>query len=159
MQNKFTKLLGLTIISLFYFSCTTYKPFYAKSEKDWQKANNPDTLSLSYTVFLVGDAGKPDLIKQEPTLKLLQSQMYKTDTVFSKNKADTTIKVTSSPKDAVIFMGDNIYEHGMPKPGAFDRELKEKYITEQMKIVKDFKGKKIFIPGNHDWDKSQRKIL
>jgi hypothetical protein len=154
MQNKFTKLLGLTIISLFYFSCTTYKPFYAKSEKDWQKANNPDTLSLSYTVFLVGDAGKPDLIKQEPTLKLLQSQMYKTDTVFSKNKADTTIKVTSSPKDAVIFMGDNIYEHGMPKPGAFDRELKEKYITEQMKIVKDFKGKKIFIPGNHDWDKS-----
>lgn len=154
MQNKFTKLIVMPFIGLFYCSCTTYKPFYAKSEREWEKANNPDTLSLDYTVFLIGDVGKPDINKQEPTLKLLQSQLYQTDTVISKNKADTTLKVTSSAKDAIIFMGDNIYEHGMPKPGAFDRELKEKYITEQMKIVKDFKGKKIFIPGNHDWDKS-----
>ncbi|MBK0384175.1 metallophosphoesterase [Pedobacter sp. SD-b] len=154
MQNKFTKTIGLVAISLFYFSCTTYKPFYAKSEKDWKKANNPDSLSLSYTVFLIGDVGKPDIDQQEPTLKLLQSQMYQTDTVFSADKSDTTVKVTSSPKDAVIFMGDNIYEHGMPKPDAPDRKLKEQYIIEQMKVVKDFKGKKIFIPGNHDWDKS-----
>ncbi|OAQ41879.1 hypothetical protein A5893_01815 [Pedobacter psychrophilus] len=154
MQNKFTKLISLSVVGLLYCSCTTYKPFYAKSERDWKKANNPDTLSLDYTVFLIGDAGKPDVDQQEPTLKLLQSQMYQTDTIISKNKADTTLKITSSAKDAVIFMGDNIYEHGMPEPGAFDRELKEKYITEQMKIVKDFKGKKIFIPGNHDWNKS-----
>lgn len=140
------------MLSFFYCSCTTYKPFYAKSERDWQKANNPDSLSLDYTVFLIGDVGNSVNETQEPTLKLLQSQIYQTDTIISKNKADTTIKITSSTKDAVIFMGDNIYDHGMPKPGAYDRGLKEKYIIEQMKIVKNFKGKKIFIPGNHDWD-------
>jgi hypothetical protein len=137
-----------------YTSCTTYKPFYAKSQKDWKKANNPDSLTLDYTVFLVGDVGKPSLTKQEPTLKLMESQMFKVDTVI-KNLVDTIINKTSSKKDAVIFMGDNIYEYGMPEADASDREEKEKRIIEQMRIVKNFEGKKIFIPGNHDWNKSR----
>ncbi|MBU0696894.1 MAG: metallophosphoesterase, partial [Bacteroidetes bacterium] len=155
MSNKPNqRYIGLFIIFFCFNACTSYKPFFAKSEKDWQKANNPDSLKLDYTVFLIGDAGKPSLTEQEPTLKLMESQMYKTDTLV-KDSRDTIIQKLSSPKDAVIFMGDNIYEYGMPEPGAFDRKLKEQYITEQMKVVKDFKGKRIFIPGNHDWRKSR----
>jgi hypothetical protein len=149
------KLIFLFTTGLFLSSCTTYKPFYAKTERDWEKANNPDTLTLSYTVFLAGDVGNPDLKKQEPTLKLLESQMYRNDTTISKNKKDTLIKKVSDVKDVVIFMGDNIYEHGMPEPDASDRKDKEARIMEQLKIVKDFKGKKIFVPGNHDWNHSR----
>ncbi|MFC5282982.1 metallophosphoesterase [Pedobacter alpinus] len=154
MQNKYKLILSFLIISLIYTSCTTYKPFYAKSERDWQKANNPDSLKLDYTVFLVGDAGNPSLDVQEPTLKLMEKQMYKTDTTISKNGLDTVINKYSSKKDVVIFMGDNIYNNGMPDVGDNDRPEKEKFITEQLKIIKDFKGKKIIIPGNHDWNHS-----
>ncbi|MEO5910584.1 MAG: metallophosphoesterase [Pelobium sp.] len=156
MLNKTTKFYtALFLACVSYTSCTTYKPFYAKSERDWQKANNPDSLKLDYTVFLIGDVGKPSVDKKEPTLKLMESQMYKTDTVYKVNGVDTIINKTSSAKDAIIFMGDNVYEYGMPEPDASDRKLKEQYITEQMKVVKDFAGKTIFIPGNHDWKKSR----
>ncbi len=155
MQNKYKIILSFLLISLTYTSCTTYKPFYAKSERDWEKANNPDSLKLDYTVFLVGDVGNPSLSEQEPTLKLMEKQMYKTDTTISTNGLDTVVKKYSSQKDVAIFMGDNIYEYGMPEADASDRAEKEKKITEQLKIVKDFKGKKIFIPGNHDWNKSR----
>lgn len=154
MIKHFTKLLYLFLIGILHISCSTYKPFYAKSEKDWQKANNPDTLSLSYTVFLIGDAGNANLLSQEPTLKLLESQIYRVDTVFSKISKDTSIIKNSDSKDVVLFMGDNIYENGLPTPDAFDRTEKEAKILEQLKIVKDFKGKKIFLPGNHDWNNS-----
>ncbi len=154
MRNTYTSILICLIAILSYTSCTTYKPFYAKSQKDWQKANNPDSLTLDYTVFLLGDAGKPSSNKQEPTLKLMESQMYKIDTVISANLKDTVIKKTSSSKDAVIFMGDNIYESGLPVLDASDRKEKERRITEQLKIIKDFKGKRIIIPGNHDWNHS-----
>ncbi|WP_017257350.1 metallophosphoesterase [Pedobacter arcticus] len=153
MRNTYLPILTCLIACLGYTSCTTYKPFYAKSQKDWQKANNPDSLTLDYTVFLIGDVGKPSLDVQEPTLKLMESQMYKIDTII-KNLQDTVINKTSSNKDAVIFMGDNIYEHGMPEADAVDRKEKEQLITEQLKVVKDFKGKRIFIPGNHDWNRS-----
>ncbi len=155
MLNKSITYTAIFLASLSFFSCTTYKAFYAKSERDWKKANNPDSLKLDYTVFLIGDVGNPSLDKQEPTLKLMQSQMYKTDTVYDSLTKDTTIKLSSSKKDVAIFMGDNIYEYGMPEPDAPDRKEKEKKIIEQMKIVKDFKGKTIFIPGNHDWNKSR----
>ena len=85
MQNNYKLILSFLTISLIYTSCTTYKPFYAKSERDWEKANNPDSLKLDYTVFLVGDAGNPSLNKQEPTLKLMEKQMYKIDTTISNN--------------------------------------------------------------------------
>lgn len=152
MHNKYLPLLVCLLLGICYTSCTTYKPFYAKSQQNWEKANNPDSLSLDYTVFLIGDVGSPSLTAQEPTLKLMESQIYKVDTIFS--KGDTTTRKTSSNKDAVIFMGDNIYEYGMPAADAPDRANKEKRIIEQMKVVKDFAGKRIFIPGNHDWNKS-----
>ncbi|HEX7365593.1 MAG TPA: metallophosphoesterase [Pelobium sp.] len=154
MRNNYLPILICILVGVAYTSCTTYKPFYDKSQKNWEKANNPDSLSLDYTVFLIGDVGKPSLTRQEPTLKLMQSQMYKVDTVI-KNITDTVVNKTSSKKDAVIFMGDNIYEYGMPEPDAFDRKEKEKRITEQLKVVADFEGKRIFIPGNHDWNKSR----
>src|SRR5690606_38744185 len=34
-------------------------------------------------------------------------------------------------------------------------EEKERRINEQMNVVKNFKGRKIFVPGNHDWNEGR----
>ena len=64
------------------------------------------------------------------------------------------MKNTSHPEDVVIFLGDNIYERGMPPPEASDRKEKERRIISQMEVIKNFKGRSIIIPGNHDWNES-----
>lgn len=151
--NRLSIFSGFILISI--SSCISTKPFYEKSEKNWEYVNKPDSLHLKNTVFLIGDAGAPSSAKQEPVLKLLESQIYKRDTVKNPLKGKDSILYQSSEKDAVIFLGDNIYETGLPEISAEDRKEKERRIGEQLKIVKNFKGKKIFIPGNHDWNESR----
>jgi len=149
MRNKFLRYFIYIVIGVLAFSsCISLKPYYAKSQQNWNKVSPPDSLKLKYTVFLIGDVGKPSENRQEPVLKLLQSQ------IFDKSRATNAASDTnySRPEDIVIFLGDNIYESGLPEPTAADRKEKERRIIEQMKVVQDFKGKKIFIPGNHDWN-------
>lgn len=156
ISNSLRRLIILYIIGFILQSCTSLKPYYDKSQLNWKAANSPDTLQLKYSIFLIGDAGNPDKNRQEPVLKLLQSQLFHNDTLISAGKkTDSVIVNTSHPEDVVIFLGDNIYETGLPEPDAGDRKEKERRITEQMNVVKDFKGKKIFLPGNHDWNESR----
>ncbi|MHB1177112.1 MAG: metallophosphoesterase [Daejeonella sp.] len=153
-----TKLYIFVLFFLILFAiqaCTTLKPFYDKTQLNWQTANSPDTLKLKYSVFLIGDGGVPEKNRQEPVLKLLQSQVFHQDTTRGITVPDTGVVNNSRPEDVVIFLGDNIYETGMPEPGAADREEKERRINEQMNVVKNFKGRKIFVPGNHDWEEGQ----
>ena len=152
MKNNFTTIIiTLFLVEFLLQGCTSLKPYYDKSQANWKSSNPPDTTKLSYSVFLIGDAGNPDKNRQEPVLKLLQSQLYPKDS--TKLLSDTTN--TSNPKDLVIFLGDNIYETGLPEPDKFDRKEKERRISEQMNVVKNIKGKKIFVPGNHDWSESR----
>ena len=140
--------LGYIFFSLtILHACISVKPYYAKSQLKWNQATVPDSVKLKYSIFIVGDAGNPASNKQEPTLRLLQSQLYDSLRTI---KGDTGN--FSRPEDIVIFTGDNIYQTGLPEPDAADRKEKERRIIEQMKIVKNFRGKKIFIPGNHDWN-------
>lgn len=153
MKIKFFNQFTITTFLIFFFAgCVTIKPFYDKSQQDWQKAAPPDSTQLKYTVFLIGDAGNPDANKQEPTLKLAQKHIFNPKTVKINGK-DSLI-FDSNPKDVVMFLGDNIYNTGLPEPEDSDRKEKERRIIEQMNIVKAFKGRKIFVPGNHDWNES-----
>jgi hypothetical protein len=147
MRNNSLRYFTYTLILLYFFSgCIGVKPYYAKSELNWNKTSPPDSLKLKYSVFLVGDAGKPSDNRQEPTLKLLQKQLFDSTRATGK---DTNF---SRPEDMVLFLGDNIYESGLPEPDASDRKEKERRMTEQLDVVKNFRGKKIIIPGNHDWN-------
>ncbi|MGB4399548.1 MAG: metallophosphoesterase, partial [Daejeonella sp.] len=141
-------LVSMTIFQ----ACTSLKPFYDKTQLKWEAANPPDSLKLKYSVWLFGDGGVPDKDAQEPVLKLLQSQIFHQDTNRLSPLSDTGVVNNSHPEDVVIFLGDNIYETGMPEPDDSDREEKERRINEQMNVVKNFKGRKIFVPGNHDWN-------
>lgn len=148
------KTLLIPSIIFLVSGCITSRSFYDKKHQDWEKANSPDSLKLKYSVFLIGDAGLPSKDRQEPTFRLLQSQLYSMDTIRTAGGRDSIV-ATSRKEDAVIFLGDNIYETGLPEPDASDREEKERRITEQLKIVKSFRGRTIFVPGNHDWNESR----
>ncbi len=90
--------------------------------------------SLVHSIFLIGDAGEP---YENPVLDLLKSENEKV-----------------GKKGTVIFLGDNIYPKGLPPTGHPLREEAEIAINQQIASVKDFLGNKIFIPGNHDWQRS-----
>jgi hypothetical protein len=91
----------------------------------------PDT---DVTLYLVGDAGVPHP-GFEPVLAALTHELT----------------VPTSAKRVVVFMGDNIYEAGMPPLGAPDRAESERRINAQMAVAQTG-AQTIFVPGNHDWD-------
>lgn len=83
-----------------------------------------------YRLYLIGDAGSPG---GNPSLDMLKQ------------------KLDSESKNAgVIFLGDNIYERGMPLKGSNERKEAEEIIDSQINTVVQFDGDKFFIPGNHD---------
>ena len=154
MKIKFHPYASIFILITFLISgCISLKPYYDKKHANWQSTSPPDSLRIKRTVFLLGDAGDPAETRQEPTLKLLQSQLYQADTI--KNGGKDSVIYSSNADDVIFFLGDNIYEYGLPEPDAPNRKDAERRITEQMKIVKDFKGRIVFLPGNHDWRKSR----
>lgn len=155
MKTNYSILIIFLVSAILLNGCTSLKPFYDKSQLGWETANSPDTLKLKYSVFLIGDGGIPEKDRQEPVLKLLQTQIFNKDTTRVQYVTDTGIVNNSHPEDLVIFLGDNIYETGMPESDAPDREEKERRIKAQMDVVKDFRGRKIFVPGNHDWNESR----
>lgn len=95
-------------------------------------------------MFLLGDAGKP----KRPV-----------DPVLFALAADIEAARLASPSGevAVAFLGDNVYESGVPERGSSDYE---EYVRRLMAQV-DVLGKRtsgdaapvrgVFVPGNHDW--------
>ena len=91
--------------------------------------------NASFPVYLIGDAGE-DTIPGD-ALKMLQ------------------IELLSHPSSAVIFMGDNVYPSGLK----LKNENSIARLESQLQILKEYKGKVYFIPGNHDWDAQKAKGL
>ncbi|CAN5329556.1 hypothetical protein BH09BAC1_BH09BAC1_04660 [soil metagenome] len=122
----------LTLI-LLTSACGSWQPWYADKYKGWETQLPPSEKPI-YSFFLIGDAGKPNFILPEAALTLLNTHLLKAD----KNSM-------------VIFLGDNIYEEGMPAINHMHRLRQENRINESIKAVEGYKGTVLFIPGNHDW--------
>lgn len=131
MKRK-THLLPLVLL-LFLAGCRSTGGFIIPEPVDPEKEMPADS-ALAFTVYLIGDAGGSPPDGTAPAIRLLGT--------YLKNER---------PNSAVVFLGDNIYESGMPPVTAPERELAEHRINEQIKIVKDYPGQVVFIPGNHDW--------
>jgi hypothetical protein len=86
------------------------------------------------TIYLIGDAGAPDL-DREPVLEALASD--------AANIRDSAV---------IVFLGDNVYPRGLPAPNGEDREEGERRLRMQVNAVIAGNARGIFIPGNHDWD-------
>lgn len=134
MKTKLHLLIGITGLVL-ASSCATYKKNQYAKDVDW-KLSGPDKVAQpTHTMYLIGNAGNDSPGNQSPVLKYLKSRL----TAESKNSS-------------VLFLGDNIYENGMPpKEDSVLRKEAEYRINTQLQTLDDFKGRPIFLPGNHDW--------
>lgn len=124
--------INVLIVFLLY-SCATKKPQYGKDALTPSKDSIKATI-VKHTFYLVGDAGNADEENAKNTLSFLKKRLDRAD----KNST-------------LLFLGDNIYPYGMPDVNDKDRKLAEEKMDNQLALSENFKGKTIFIPGNHDW--------
>ncbi|UII78180.1 metallophosphoesterase [Flagellimonas sp. CMM7] len=129
MKKHYLVLLLLAIVS----SCATYEAKYAVP---FNNSKNLNAKEVEHTFYLIGDAGKSPVGDLNPALKIFKSKLGSAD----KNST-------------AIFLGDNIYPAGFPskKDDPSGHELAKNHLDAQLSTVKEFKGKTVFIPGNHDW--------
>ena len=130
MKKQYLVLLLLVVV---VYSCATYETKY---ETPFIANNVPKDKEVEHTFYLIGDAGTSPMGDLNPALKIFKSKLDKAE----KNST-------------AIFLGDNIYPAGLP-----DKEdSKETYLKAindldaQLASVSEYKGKVVFIPGNHDW--------
>ncbi|WP_353719783.1 metallophosphoesterase [Dyadobacter sp. 676] len=57
-------------------------------------------------------------------------------------------------RSIVMFLGDNIYPHGMGLPGSPEEKETQAIIRSQFMPMRAAGAATYFVPGNHDWDKS-----
>jgi len=122
-------LILLTIVS----ACATYEPQYKNPE---EKHSFPSEKKIKQTFYLVGDAGISPPNGMSDGLTIFDNYLKEHSTKSS---------------DYAIFLGDNIYDNGMPTKGHPERKISEHYMDAQFQSVKGFKGQTYFIPGNHEW--------
>lgn len=132
-SNKAVFILFLMI--LIFQSCATHHAQFGKQTNNTLLLNTTDTSKIAQTFYLIGDAGNSDKKEAQQTLGLLEDRLKK-----------------SNEKTTLLFLGDNIYPKGLPDTDIpSERIIAENKLTNQLKLSKNFKGKTIFIPGNHDW--------
>jgi predicted phosphodiesterase len=119
----------------FTFSCAPYKPFYHHNEKNWRDNGSGKDEAPEFTFYLIGDAGEPEKGDMSDVFKILSSDLKNAD----------------DDNSAVLFLGDNIYPHGLPDVGDKLRDDAEWRLKKQFEIFNEYKGRVIFLPGNHDW--------
>jgi hypothetical protein len=118
------------MLLLLSVGCATYKPQYKDSSRVAKFADK----AIEHSFYLVGDAGNSPIGGKSAALTGLEK-------IIDKAPSNGTL----------LYLGDNIYPHGLPKKGHKDREFAEHQLRAQAGAAKDFKGRTIFIPGNHDW--------
>jgi len=128
--------LILVVILLSAASCSVQKTFY--SDSAWGNTKSYPAQDLQHTVFLIGDAGKSNLDAPDAVLNLLHKQIMLT----GKNST-------------LVFLGDNIYDNGLPDTLAKDYSLAQARLNRQLEILAGYEGKTYFIGGNHDWSQGK----
>jgi hypothetical protein len=136
------------VVALLSGGCAYRRPFMVASLGD----GPPASTEVDHRLLLIGDAGDPDPAG-EPSLHALRKQ----------------VELLPS-RTTVVFLGDNVYETGMPEPTPIEGTVTEEVLDEallnlfasrrdselrvkaQVKTVDVPGARGIFIPGNHDWD-------
>jgi predicted phosphohydrolase len=119
------------LLTILLVSCATYQE--QVDEKIDQSLSGIQG-ELSHRFYFIGDAGNADLNESTFPLESLSKRL--------KDEGENT---------TVLFLGDNIYQHGLPKKSDEGYELASHRLQTQIDVVKKFEGNRIFIPGNHDY--------
>lgn len=119
------------LLTILLASCATFKEQVDKQSIQELTATKSE---LAHRFYLIGDAGNAKLNKNTLPLASIKKKLS------DENKNAT-----------IIFLGDNVYQHGLPKKEDEGYELAAHRLQTQIDAVKEFKGNKFFIPGNHDY--------
>ncbi|MEN3323091.1 metallophosphoesterase [Mariniflexile soesokkakense] len=124
------KIVACFLITFIFNACATYKPQYKNPDlgKDAPQKN------IAHSFYLIGDAGNSPLGTSSKALKAFKNELSK-----------------ATKQSTAIFLGDNVYPKGVPNKEDENRGFAEHQLNIQTEAVANFKGKTIFIPGNHDW--------
>ncbi|MBL7473988.1 metallophosphoesterase [Robertkochia sediminum] len=120
----------LCFFALAVISCATHELRFSDDHIDPTPATEDPALSI----YLLGDAGNSPAGGTSKGITAFQKAITK-----------------GHKNDLLLILGDNIYEKGMPSKSHPDRALATHRLQVQLEAVKDFKGKIVVIPGNHDW--------
>jgi hypothetical protein len=90
--------------------------------------------SLRHRIFMIGDAGNL-FNSTHPVVEWLKKNVDWDD-----------------QRNTVIYLGDNIYPHGLPSEGHPDYAYSKAVIDAQINLVRGKKAKAYFVMGNHDWE-------
>ena len=112
------------------------RPNYRYGGQNWQTPPPPDSTHIRYSVFLIGDVGSPIPTEKggEPSLNFLRQQVLR-----------------AGARSTTVYLGDNVYNQGMPPEDAYDRKTAETRLRAQLDVFKGYPGEKYMVPGNHDW--------
>ena len=95
------------------------------------------TDTISQRIILVGDAG--ELTNgRHPVVEAIK-QFIKLD-----------------KKTTVIFLGDNLYDSGLPDDQSALYQAAKAVLDSQLSVVEGTEARVIMIPGNHDWNNGAR---
>jgi hypothetical protein len=128
-MNTYKSFLYFIAIILFT-GCATYTAQFSDDKTTITETSS----KIEHTFYLIGDAGNSTLKENSPALKYLEKHIGE-----------------ASKKSTLLFLGDNVYETGIPKKKSKKYPLAKRRIEAQTDVAKKFKGNSIFIPGNHDW--------
>ncbi len=88
-------------------------------------------------LILIGDAGR-----------LLNGRNPVVDAVKARYAFD-------DPRTTLLYLGDNVYPHGLPDESDPTYESSTEILRYQAELGLGGRSRVLFIPGNHDWDKGQ----
>ncbi len=144
----FPRRLALGIACLWLAACTHLTPYAVPVAT----MPAPAADAVEHRVILIGDTGAPDA-EGEPALDAL------------------LVRVNQMPdRTTVVFLGDVVYETGMPEPSGLEgtaveeildeallnlyesRHEAERRVRDQIKAVDVPGARAVIIAGNHDWD-------
>ncbi|SCY01991.1 Surface antigen [Nonlabens sp. Hel1_33_55] len=121
----------LLIVVCLLASCASYNAQYKEEELEQYPTGSP----VEKSIYLIGDVGYSPLGGKSDGLLSLESYLEGKDT----------------SKEYLVFLGDNIYPTGMPAVDDEFRPTAENHLDAQIDVARGFKGKSLFIPGNHDY--------
>ena len=127
---KFVKYIALVLTIVLVSACATIDMQITEGQKFTPKTNS----KVLHSFYLIGDAGNSELYKRDSALSYLSQEILKA-------KENSTL----------IFLGDNVYPKGIPNKKNKGYKLANHRLKVQIDIAKNFPGKSLFIPGNHDW--------
>jgi len=98
-----------------------------------QKSYAPLSDSLTHRIILIGDAGQFDKNGHHPVVSAVEKL------------------IPMDKRTTVLYLGDNLYRHGLPYAGALDYDAARAVLDTQANLADHTPGMVYMMPGNHDW--------